>query len=115
VVENRPVSEARPVYGYVLLGAGVVGIATGAVTGIMALSRANTVKDRCGPNYTTCDSTSVDAAQEGKMFSTVSTIGFAAGAVLTGVGLYFLIAAPTSHAKTAIRVTPDGAALTGTF
>ena len=105
----------RPVYGYVLLGAGAVGLATGAITGILALSRAGTVKDHCGPDYATCDAASADAAKEGKTFATVSTVGFIAGAALAGAGLYFLLTAPTSSKGTALTLSPTGAAISGQF
>lgn len=119
------VPEKRTTYGYAFLGAGVAGIAVGAVTGGLALSRASTVKDACGANYTTCSDASVAAAKDGKLFTTVSTIGFAAGAVFAGVGLYFLLTpssssspsptASTPPASAALTIAPNGAAVSGTF
>jgi hypothetical protein len=115
------VPEKRPAYGYAFLGAGIVGIGVGTVAGFLALSRASTVKDACGASYTTCSDASVAAAKDGKLFTTVSTVGFAAGAVFAGVGLYFLLApgpssssSPSSSA-TALVIAPNGAAVTRSF
>ena len=118
-ITSRPAHET-PVAGYVFLGAGAVGIATGAITGIMALSRAGTVKDACGPNYDHCTPESVDAAHEGKAVATTSTVAFAAGAVLTGVGLYFVLSPSRSAKRTGlvtprIGVGPTGASIAGAF
>ena len=110
------VPEKRPVYGYAFLGAGAVGLGIGAVTGALALSRAGTVKDACGTNYTTCTDASLDAAKDGKLFTTVSTVAFIAGAAFAGVGLYFLLTPASSTAsKAALTVAPNGAALSGSF
>lgn len=121
------VPEKRPAYGYAFLGAGVAGLAVGTVAGVLALSRASTVKDACGSSYTGCTDASVEAAKDGKLFTTVSTVAFAAGAVFAGVGLYFLLvpassssassspAASTTSVTAALKVAPNGAAVTGTF
>ena len=106
--------KGAPTFAYALLGVGAVGIGVGTVAGVLALSRAGTVKDACGPDYKTCTPASVDAAKDGKTFTTVSTIGFVAGAVFAGAGLYFLLA-PSSSSKTALTVAPNGAALSGAF
>jgi hypothetical protein len=116
------VPEKRPAYAYAFLGAGALGIGVGAVAGGLALSRASTVKDACGPAYATCNDASVAAAKDGKLFTTVSTVGFAAGAVFAGVGLYFLLApsssksaSPPASASAALTIAPNGAAVTGSF
>ncbi len=109
-----PEKKGAPTFAYALLGVGAVGIGVGTVAGVLALSRAGTVKDACGPDYKTCTPASVDAAKDGKTFTTASTIGFVAGAVFAGAGLYFLLA-PSSSSKTALTVAPNGAALSGAF
>jgi hypothetical protein len=106
--------------GWVLVGTGAAGIAVGGVTGVLALSNAGKVKDTCGPNYTTCDSTSVDNASTGQTMATVSTVAFIAGGVFAAAGLYFVITAPakttaTTAPRTGISVGPTGALLRGTF
>ena len=111
--------------GWILVGAGGVGVALGAVTGVVALSNASTVKTACGPDYLTCDKASVDAASTGKTMATVSTISFIAGGALAAAGLYFVISSPAKTTAgsrepsiplhTGIALGPTGAAFRGTF
>jgi hypothetical protein len=62
-----------------------VGIGVGAVTGIMAMSKASTVKDEC-PN-STCPSSASSDLDYVKTTAAISTVGFAAA----GVGVVLLI------------------------
>ena len=91
----RPSDErgGPPLVGYVLAGVGVVGVAIGAVTGVMALDRKRIMKDDgCDSDGNTCRTqTGVDAASSGEILSTTSTIAFAIGGVSLGVGAYFLL------------------------
>jgi hypothetical protein len=57
----------------------------------------------------------VAAASDGKTFSTVSTVGFVAGAAIAGAGLYLLLTADAGSRRAALHVSPSGAALTGAF
>ncbi len=115
--DQKPASAGdNRTLGWMLVGAGGVGLAVGGVTGVLALSNAGKVKDVCGPDYATCDSGSVDNASKGKTMATVSTIAFIAGGALLGAGLYFVISAPSkTTATTGIAVGPAGAALRTTF
>jgi hypothetical protein len=82
-----------PLVGYVLAGVGVVGIAVGAVTGILALDRQATMEgDGCDPDAQTCRTQAgVDAASSGEILSAASTIAFAVGGVSLGVGGYLIL------------------------
>jgi hypothetical protein len=81
-----------PIVGYVLAGVGIVGIAVGAVTGVLALDRKATMNDDgCDPDGKTCRSQDgVDAASSGEILANTSTIAFAVGGVSLGVGAYLL-------------------------
>ena len=92
-------SDTRLV-GYVVGGAGALVLGAGAVTGILAFDRASTFKQHC--DATGCDPTGLDAASSGKTLSTVSTVGFIAGAALIGVGAYFVL---TSSPQTSIHAS----------
>jgi hypothetical protein len=107
--ERRDEAKGPPLVGYVLAGVGVVGVAIGAVTGVMALDREATMKDDdCDPNGRTCRTQAgVDAASSGEILSTTSTIAFAVGGVSLGVGAYFLFFTG-DDAKSASRSMPMG-------
>ncbi len=92
--------------GYAVGGAGLVAIGVGAVTGLMVLNKASTVKQHCDATYA-CDPTGVDAASNGKLLSTVSVVGFAVGGAAVALGAYWIIKGkPTPRTATALSVTP---------
>jgi tetratricopeptide (TPR) repeat protein len=70
----------RSVLPYVVAGAGVAGIATGAIFGMMALSRKD---DAVGEPV---QRTSIDLKDEASSLATVSTISFIVGAALVAAG-----------------------------
>ncbi|MFO0741045.1 MAG: hypothetical protein U0270_34420 [Labilithrix sp.] len=85
--------------GIVVGAAGVASLATGAVTGLMALGRASTVEDHCD-DALACDREGVDAASSGSTLSTISTITVAAGAALAiGGGVLFFVGRRSSPAS----------------
>ncbi len=105
----RSGSAARPI-GYALVGIGVVGIGVGTVAGLVALDKKSTVQQHCqsdpagGVGCT--DQTGVDAAATGRTMSTVSTIGFAAGAASLAVGVLLLVAGGSRTSDTQAALTP---------
>lgn len=85
--------------GIVVGAVGVASLATGAVTGFMALGRASTVEDHCD-DALACDREGVDAASSGSTLSTISTITVAAGAALAiGGGVLFFVGRRSSPAS----------------
>ncbi len=72
--------RGRRTVGFVLGGIGVAGLATGAVTGLLALNRGSTVKSHC-PDLT-CDPQGLSAASQGQWLAPTSTVAFIAGGVL---------------------------------
>ena len=70
--------------GFVLGGVGVAGLATGAVTGLLALDRGSTVKSHC-PDLA-CDPQGLSAASQGQWLAPTSTVAFIAGGVLVAAG-----------------------------
>jgi hypothetical protein len=77
--------------GLVLGGVGIAGLVVGSVAGILSLSDASTVKGHCNTSTWACDSQGVSAASNGNALATLSDISFVAGAVLAGVGAYFVL------------------------
>lgn len=84
----------RPI-GIAALGVGAAALATGAVTGILALGRASVIEDpdHCDADLR-CDQEGVDAAEAGGTLATVSTIGFVAGAVAAAAGVVLILLPP---------------------
>lgn len=95
----RDTSEpsGRPV-AFGLLGVGLVGIGIGAVTGVLALDSAASVRDTC-PNRQCGTATDLrnanDEASDARSMALVSTIGFGAGLVGAVAGTYLLLRAPS--------------------
>lgn len=95
---------------YAVLGVGAVGLATGAITGLLAIRAAGTYRDHCESGV--CDPDGLSAASTGKTMSIVSPIAFAVGALGVGAGAYLLLSAPKRpRASTAIvpSVSPSAA------
>jgi hypothetical protein len=88
--------------GLVVAGVGAAALATGAVTGILALNRASAYRSACGPSFACSDLTSLQSAQsaasDAKTLSTVSTVTFVAGAVAAAGGLTLYFTHPASSA-----------------
>lgn len=83
-------ARTRRTVGYALAGVGVASLAVGAVTGILALDRAATVDEHCDADVR-CDQEGLDAAESGEVLAPVSTVTIAAGVLLVGAGVYFLL------------------------
>jgi hypothetical protein len=106
-VPEKPASRTALIVGLGVLGG--VGLAVGGVTGVLALGKASTVKSDCNGNL--CKSQEgVDAAASAKSLSTISTIGFIAGAALSVSALVVYLTAPseTTTASKTGHLTGDG-------
>jgi len=113
-----PTHNGRPAAAYVAGSIGIVGLAVGAVTGIMTMQAANTYKSHC--NAGQCDSTGLDAASSGRTLQVVSPIGFAVGAVGLGAGAWLWFSSPSSSAARAyvapaVGPTTAGVSMGGVF
>jgi hypothetical protein len=87
-ISPRPTGHGRRTLGFVLGGIGIAGVATGAVTGLLALDRASTVKNHCPDNA--CDPQGLHAAAQGQWLAPTSTVAFVAGGALLAAGAYFV-------------------------
>jgi hypothetical protein len=83
-------THQRPAWpGIAALAVGAVGLGVGAVTGVMALSKANDVKSRCVAGH--CPAEDASKADSARTLGTVSTIGFVVGGVGIGAGTFLLL------------------------
>ena len=98
-------------------GVGLAGLAVGAVFGLRTLSKEKDADAECEGRY--CSPKGLDLHDQSRQASTVSTVGFAVGAVGLGLGTYFLLssggkapAAPKAGAlEWAPRVSKQGLGL----
>lgn len=93
--------------GFAALVAGGASLAVGTVFGGLAIARSNEVDRGC--DATGCDSSVRDPAREGRTFATASTVTLAAGVVLGGGGLAFVLL--SSKRSAPLIVAPHGAGL----
>ncbi len=98
------------------LGIGGVGLATSAVTGVLALHSASTVRDHC-PDHVCTNPADIDAASTGKTYATVSTIGLAVGAIGVGLACYLFLSdrRPSAVLSPMAGPTVAGLSLSSTF
>lgn len=101
--------------GYIVAGVGVVGLAVGGVTGLMAMSANNEAKDKCPQEGACANKDGVDANESAKSLGLVSTIGFGAGAALIIGGAVLIFTAPKGSGKEAraVKVLPTATASGG--
>jgi hypothetical protein len=101
------------------LGLGVVGLAVGGVTGGLAIGKHGTLADACPASQ--CDTSKADVKSTLDSYhalGTVSTIGFAAGALFAAGGVTLLVLAPPSdRAKAGVApvLWPGGVGAAGRF
>jgi hypothetical protein len=101
-----------PVAGYVIGGVGVLALVTSGVAGAIVLSKKGTVNDECRGEF--CSAKGLDAADSGKTWSTVATVSFAGGVILSGIGAY-LVLSSSGDKTTAVRARPLALSVEQTF
>jgi hypothetical protein len=100
------------------LGVGVTGIALGAITGVMALGKAGSVKDAC--RGSSCPPSARTDVEDGRTTANISTIAFAVGAagLATAAVGYFVLSPSGKSARAAgvrVAITPAWAGVHGEF
>lgn len=83
--------------GYVIGGVGAVGIAVGAITGIVGLSKQSTGNDNCDDVRRTCNQTGVDANETARTMAPISTVGLFVGVLGVGAGAYLILTSKPTH------------------
>jgi hypothetical protein len=100
VVAGAPASgSSTRALAYLAGGIGVAGIATGAITGLVALADKSTVDSDC-PNHL-CNADGQRALNAGRTSSLVSTIAFPIGIVGLGAAAVLFIVSPSKSAASA--------------
>ena len=118
-IEPKPKqTDPKRYIGYGLVGLGAVGLAVGAVAGLVAIGKKNTVGQLCHPDPaggTGCSQEGVDAASTGSTMAAVSTVGFLVGAVAAAGGVTLIVlTSGKSSTSAALGPTPGGGGLSVT-
>jgi len=99
----------------VALAAGGAGLVLGGVAGGLAYSKKSEL-DATGKCTDGCPSSLAGDVDQLHLYRTLSTAGFIAGGVLTGLGVVLWVTAPASHGREArALLTPNGVVVTGRF
>lgn len=117
--KDRPIDDSldepgrRPsrTWVYIATGIGLAGIATGTVTGIVAISSKSDIDANC-PNHL-CNADGQRALQTGRTASLISTIAFPVGAAGLGTAALLLLLSPSKTESAGIRpsvMTANGGA-----
>jgi hypothetical protein len=103
--------------GFVGLGVGAVALATGAVTGIMSLSKTKQEQRACQDNH--CDVSRADALSTANTLANIANVGIALGVVGALYGSYELLtlpaASPTATARARVELGIAGIRIRGTL
>jgi hypothetical protein len=123
-VDVKPHGNPRHAIGVVMGAAGVVGLGLGAVAGALVLRDRGIVDDpnHCNQVTRACDAAGTAAASDGRTWTTVNTVGLAAGGGLLAAGIVVFLTGGTHGTHgTAASVAPDaypggaGMHVAGTF
>jgi hypothetical protein len=90
----RPASSRRT-WAYAIGGVGVAGIALGAVTGLMTMSRKATIENNCQDIWCTAEGKS--AADEARTTGAISTVAFGVGLAGIAAAAVLLLTDPTAR------------------
>lgn len=103
--------DARRLAGYILGGAGIVGIGVGSTFGVFALSKKTKYENRCEAG---CTEEGAKLSEEAVNAARVSTIGFIAGGVLLAGGIVLVVTSPKTRKTAHVEINPTfgGAHLT---
>ncbi len=105
-----PPESPSHVPAYIAFGVGIVGVAVGSVTGVLALGKKSTLDTACGPSKS-CPPTSQSDLDSAKTLGTISTVGFIVGGVGIAAGVVLFLTEGSSAPATAtvgnVKITPD--------
>ncbi len=114
---TNPEADTRPtrarnqkILGIAVAGAGVVGIATGTIFGLVAKSKESDSSQYCWPNNnTSCGHEGVSLIDDAKRDATIATVGFILGGLGLATGAVLYLTAPKVTAKsTAPKISKLG-------
>ena len=96
--------SVRKTAGWVLVGTGAAGVAFGATTGLLALSKQGSLKDSGECQGQQCLRPRTDDVNAFNSLRMLSSIGLIAGAGVAAVGVVLIVTAPPAESKTSDSV-----------
>jgi hypothetical protein len=102
----------RPLFGWIGVGVGTVGIAAFAVSGVMALQRKSNLDSVCHPG---CPPSAAQDIDSFRTMRTISYVSLVAGAASLGLGGYLLLSGSPESAHVAVSIGPASASIGGAF
>ncbi len=116
-VHRRPPVEdgngrVQRTWGFIVGGAGVLGVGAGSYFGLRALSKRDDSEASCRNGCTVRGS---ELSNEATTNADVSTASFVIGAAALGLGAYLVLSAETDGASVGLVVAPSSAAVRGRF
>ena len=96
-------ASLRP-WAFVALGAGVLGLGAGALTGGLALGKKDVIDAHC--NGVACDAEGKQAADAAQTLGAISTVTFIAGGVLAAVSVVLFVLEPHRAKPSALLLMP---------
>jgi hypothetical protein len=111
----EPASSPQRIAGWVLAGAGVVGVGIGAGFGLASINDRNGARDHCTGDR--CDSDGVSMRQDAISNGNIATISMIAGGAAIAGGLLLVLTTPTkaepSPSSSRLRAVPNVASAGG--
>jgi hypothetical protein len=99
--EQPPTSGTRKILPWVAFGIGGAGLAVGAITGLMAMSKHSTLANACPNNA--CGPAQQNDLDSYHTLGTVSTIGFVVGGVGAAAGIVLFLTQPKAESAPAVQ------------
>jgi hypothetical protein len=96
--------------GFIAGGAGLIGLAFGTVTGVLAVQKKSEVEKAC-PAPPSCSSAGQAIAIEGKALGSLSTAGLATGIPLLAAGVVLVVVGSRGAPQVRAAIGPGGASL----
>lgn len=106
---EQPLTE-RTTWHWVGLGVGVLGLATSAATGVVALEANSEADDRCIPGRSYCPEDGKAAADRANDFAFASTVSLGVG--LTGLAVWMWLPRERAESGVELSTTPGGMLVT---
>lgn len=110
----RPRGAGMRTAGFVVGGAGVVGLGIGAIFGGQAMAKNDDSQLYCRTE-TLCTPQGKSLRDDAFKAATASTVGFAVGGVALATGIVLIVASPRPAPAVGVRATPQGVWLEGRF